>query len=272
MSHYSVAVFQNDNEDNLEDLLAPFDEGLIVPHYLTKAEIIAETRAEIEKYKNTVYAEYLKDPAEYIKRCSYDAHARYVSEEFPEELRWTDEDCYRDGIKYYDKSEIRPDGSVFLTYNPNSKWDWYTVGGRFEKTIPLKNGEWTNSASMDDVDIEYCDQEKYKNAVRFWQLYVDGQAPETEDDTNLIKFVYQSKEYYLERFSDADEYAKWIAGFNFYAALLPNYEWLEPGAMGWWGISSASSEDDKAWRTRYKDILKKAKENHWTITIVDCHI
>lgn len=271
MSHYAVAVFQDENVD-LEDLLAPFDEELKVPHYLKKADIIAETRQKIEDYKNTTYARYLQNPEEYLRNCQNDSHAYYISKEFPAKLHWTDEDCYLDGIKYYDESEIRPDGSVFLTYNPNSKWDWYDIGGRFSNIIPLTNGEWANEASMDEVNIECGDPKKYKDAVRFWQLYVEGQEPETEEDKKLIKFVYYSKEYYTERFSDAHEYAEWCAGFNFYAALLPNYEWFEPGKMGWWGISFASSEDDKAWRKQCKEILKKAKENHWTVTIVDCHI
>lgn len=34
MSHYAVAVFLDPNGKNLEDLLAPFDEGLHVPHYI----------------------------------------------------------------------------------------------------------------------------------------------------------------------------------------------------------------------------------------------
>ena len=57
MSHYAVAVFLDPNGKNLEDLLAPFDESLHVPHYISKSDIIAKVRNEIETYKNGTYNE-----------------------------------------------------------------------------------------------------------------------------------------------------------------------------------------------------------------------
>ncbi len=273
MSHYAVAVFLDPDGKNLEELLAPFDENLPVPHHIPKADIIAKVRSDIETYKNGVYAEYLKDPKAYIEKHSYNqAHIEYISKEFQKKLHWTDEDCYLDGIRYYAKKNIRPDGSVFSNYNPNSKWDWYCIGGRFSDIVPLKDGSYTNEASMCNVNIDYRNEEKYKNAIRFWQLYIEGQEPITEEDKKLLEFILYKREYFTERYANAEEYAAWVSGFTFYAALLPSGEWLEPGQMGWWGISHATAEDFKAWRSKVKRILKKAQQNDWEITIVDCHI
>lgn len=273
MSHYAVAVFIEPNGKDLEALLAPFDEKLHVPHYIPKADIIAKVRSEIENYKNTTYAEYLKDPQSYVTKYSERPdHINYITKEFPIKLRWTDEECYLDGIRYYEEENIKPDGSVFSDYNPNSKWDWYSIGGRFSDIIPLKEGGYTDEAHMCDVDINHRDKDEYKRARRFWQLYVDGQAPVTEEDKELLKYVWYKKEYYTERYENAEEYASWRAGFTFYAALLPTGEWIEPGQMGWWGISGATAEDDKAWHKKVKEILKQAQDNNWDITIVDCHI
>lgn len=270
MSHYAVAVFL-DGKD-VDEALAPFDENLSVPHYISKADIIAKVRSEIESYRDSTYAEYLKDKKAYIEKCTNQNHIKYISEEFPKRLAWTDEECYVEGISRYDEEDLRPDGSIFSSYNPNSKWDWYEIGGRFSDIVPLVGGGYDNEASMEDVDIDHRDEEQYNNAKRFWQLYVEGQEPITEKDKELIKFVFYNKEYYKERYADAEEYAEWVSGFTFYAALLPNGEWLEPGQMGWWGISSATADDDKAWRKKVKEILKQAKDNNWDIAIVDCHI
>ena len=84
MSHYAVAVFLDPNGKNLEELLAPFDENLHVPHYIPKADIIAKVRSEIESYKNGTYAEYLKDPESYVaKHSDRPDHIEYVTKQFP---------------------------------------------------------------------------------------------------------------------------------------------------------------------------------------------
>ena len=119
---------------------------------------------------------------------------------------------------------------------------------------------------------EHHNEEQYRKAIRFWQLYIDGETPVTEEDENLIKYTFYTKKHYIERYKDAEDYADECSGFTFYAALLPNGEWIEPGKMGWFGISFATADDDIKWRDAQKEILKKAKENNWHITMVDCHI
>lgn len=125
---------------------------------------------------------------------------------------------------------------------------------------------------MEDVDIGYHDKTIYDDSIRFWQLYIDGEEPKTDKDNDLIKFNYRTKDYYTSTYKNAEDYADDCSGFTFYAAILPNGEWLEPGAMGWWGMSSATDEDRKQWRKTQKEILKNAKEENWYITLVDCHI
>lgn len=272
MSHYAVLVFTEPDKKTVEELLDPFYEGLEVPHYISKSDIISGIRKEIEDYKNTRYAEYLKNPQSYLAKCSNPNHAKYITQEFPKRLNWDDEECYREGIKYYDSEDIQPDGSVRDTYNPNSKWDWYTIGGRFSDIIPLKDGRFANEASMSEVDIDYCDQEDYAKSIRFWQLFIDGQTPETEHEKEVVESAFYKREYYTSRYDNAEDFANHCAGFTFYAALLPTGEWLEPGQMGWFGVSFANEDDDRAWRKTSREILKKANENNWNVTVVDCHI
>ena len=223
-------------------------------------------------FHESTYKKYLADPEGYERNTKNTAYINYLKNEFPLRLKWTDEECYQHGLHYYDEDAVRPDGSVFYTYNPNSKWDWYSIGGRFQNLIPLKGGGFTDEASMDDVDIEYHSKEAYKRAIRFWQLVVDEQPPVTEEDEEVVKYAFYKKEYYTERYDSAEDYADFCSGFHVYATLLPNYEWLEPGQMGWFGLSAADADDERKWRKRLKEIFKIAKEKHWDITIVDCHI
>lgn len=90
MSHYAVAVFAEPDGRGIEELLAPFDENLHVPHYISKVDIIAKVRNEIETYKNGTYAKYLKDPEAYIAQCTNQDHIKYITKEFPMKLHWTD--------------------------------------------------------------------------------------------------------------------------------------------------------------------------------------
>ena len=39
-------------------------------------------------------------------------------------------------------------------YNTQGKYDYYDIGGRWEDILPLKDGEYTNSAKISDIDID----------------------------------------------------------------------------------------------------------------------
>ncbi len=60
-------------------------------------------------------------------------------------------DKHKYGYIYQDK-----DGNVKIVKrtNPNSKWDWYSVGGRWSDFFILKNGEKSDCAMKKDIDFE----------------------------------------------------------------------------------------------------------------------
>lgn len=144
MSHFSVAVFSRNGGNDVDELLAPFDENMRVDRYVshTKEELIEIGKKNIQDYRDSVYAEYLRDPAKYLReRCENDhenRHYRYLRDEFPQRLSWTDEEIYQCEIDGYEPDEIGDDGEVYSTYNPQSKWDWYEVGGRFSHLLQCK--------------------------------------------------------------------------------------------------------------------------------------
>ena len=132
MSHFTVLVFTKEDGKTVDELLAPYDEHIEYAPYVkyTKQQAIDHVRKEIEDFKHGLYAEYLKDPVAYEKNCHSSAHFDYMKNIFPQKLEWTDEECYEDLRKYYEDDMVDANGNLLSTYNPNSKWDWYSVGGR----------------------------------------------------------------------------------------------------------------------------------------------
>ena len=58
--------------------------------------------------------------------------------------------------------------------NPNAKWDWYKIGGRWNNALRLKNsGKRCNQAQVKDVDFS-PESDEYRHSIRFWEINVEG--------------------------------------------------------------------------------------------------
>ena len=164
MSHYTVAVFTEKGGKTLEELLTPYDENMDVPRYVkfTKEQLIKNVRAGLQNYLvSDLYKEYSSDPAAYKEAHGHNpGHIEYLEVEFPKRLLWSDEELYKNEILYYEESEIGENGEVYSTYNPNSKWDWYVVGGRWDGMLKLKlshSEKECNSALVKNIDFtDFC--------------------------------------------------------------------------------------------------------------------
>jgi len=142
MSHFSVAVF-TDGAKTVEELLAPYDENIEMPVYVkeTKEQIIKRIREEIKEYaEHGYYAEWKSDPEKYETECTNEQHIEYLKNKFPKMLSWTDEECYQSEIRWCEENELDESGSILSTYNPESKWDWYSIGGRWNSKLPASKG------------------------------------------------------------------------------------------------------------------------------------
>ena len=52
----------------------------------------------------------------------------------------------------FDEDMIKFNGDLLSTYNPNSKWDWYTIGGRWNNYLKTLSGETTNEDYASEID------------------------------------------------------------------------------------------------------------------------
>ena len=134
--HYTVLVIG----DDIKKQLAPFDESLEIPRTISTEELIAKSRKEVEDYKNGRYAEYLANSKKYLEEAKGNpGHCRYIVEELPLKLKWTDKQHLESVHEWYEPEDINEDGSVNTTYNPDSQWDWYQLGGRWIGRLVLKD-------------------------------------------------------------------------------------------------------------------------------------
>ena len=155
MSHFVVYVFTKENGKGVDELLAPYNEEIEYAPYIlyTKKQAIEKVRREIEEYKNGLYAQYLADPEKYKEKYMPSKELiNYLENEFPLKLKWTDNECYEYMALYRDKDMIDKDGNLLSTYNPNSKWDWYEVGGRWDGVLINKEGKNTNIDYANQID------------------------------------------------------------------------------------------------------------------------
>ena len=235
MSHFKVMVIG----ENPEDQLAPFDENLEMPRYLkyTKRQLIEKGRKEIEDYKNDTYAKFLKNPKEYEKNCSNPSHISYLKKDFLKKLKWTDEQIYQDQINWYEDDKIDRNGSVWLTSNPEAKWDWYELGGRWAGSLHLKDGV----NPLFPINFSWG-----------W----------TEEDKKEILKENRADRAYKKDIVNFDE-------INCHA-VIKDGKWYEKGKMLWWAIVIVK-KNEKVWNKEFKKLIKNLPDDT-LISIYDCHI
>lgn len=173
--------------------------------------------------------------------------------------------------KYKQDENIPDEDAVFGYYfNPNAEWDWFEIGGRWNNSIKTKSGVFCNSCKIGEIDFT-PDERKMEINRRFWEIVVDKE-PLKEGEKE--PFCFYTKEYLKNFYGDKETYALCNSTFSTYSILTPDGEWLEPGTMGWFGISSATANEERGWYKSYQSTIKKfAEENpDYVVTLVDCHI
>ncbi|MBQ1789868.1 MAG: hypothetical protein II008_06820 [Oscillospiraceae bacterium] len=313
MSHYIVmAVIRNGAgingyEGALESLLAPYDENKEVNPYIrsTRAQIIKEGRercrqfADELKVAETIEGIDEKDCASKFREAMPDAPHRYQSVVDPTWGRryaalaeGTDEEilALMNELEY--DGRLDENGNYISTYNLNSKWDWYEVGGRWSGQLKLKKRITNAERQMYDLSSDSAlatyidwdamfqlDPERKARLEEFWNLAVlrnlpeeAGQTEEERDRWVINNYgIFTNPAYYFETYGTLEEYLRRQAIWCPYA-VVDEKGWYAPGEMGWFGCSSETSEQKKDWeenfRARFIDTLKPNDR----IVMVDCHI
>ena len=150
MSHFVGLCFG----ENWDSYLEEYYEGLEVDPYIiySKQSAIDEAIARHTSHYDYAVKQLKKST---LSKESYDYYNKIVNEgpSLSRSKAWEK----AKGWGY----EIDENDNLLATYNPNSKWDWYSVGGRWSGFLPLKKLDeegkhlLTNEAYFNEIDWDY---------------------------------------------------------------------------------------------------------------------
>lgn len=178
--------------------------------------------------------------------------------------------------------------------NPNRKWDWYVLGGRWSNFLVLKNGNRADSAKKSEIDFQAMRQnaavaaaEKYD---KFTSIVAGREFTFWHDILSSVSDMDKAREIYHANpvVKDLAEYFGPFTNFSEFKASKEEFikaaedracatfaavkdrSWSEKGEMGWFGMS-----DDKMtqgeWNAQLSKMIDELPDDA-VISIVDCHI
>lgn len=309
MSHYTVLVAARHPED-LERLLAPYDENTEVTPYREYEQGGPETF--------WAYEDLLSEGLIAVNQ--------YVT--WPEIVKAYNGKYYPDAAETdKDRLYLDEDGRAYTlsTYNPDSKWDWYSIGGRWtgyfrvvkehaDKVLRGSPGLMTEPSDYDHadggpkyaLDLKRMRKEAGKDAreryARYgklvkgtpkampWRSFADNisEGNGYTADQARMEYAAQARVQRLresefdtlfgpdaiEEFSVSPyEYVTRAenAAVPGYALVTPDGEWVAPGKMGWFGMSSDEGEDRTRHQEKVNAYIDSLPDDMYLI-MVDCHI
>ncbi len=262
MSHFTVLVVG----ENVDEQLHPFWEL-----DLNEDEIKMDSRAQffIEIKKDELekkFEEFLKEEKEYIEKNSI--------------IYETAEEWVKDWYGYILNLEA---GGWGYYKNPQQKWDWYSVGGRWSGWFVLKDGakgilgrpgifgreeknetpNRADQAKKGDIDWEAMVKDRVEEAKQTWnEIVVENKKNMTPE---IISFIYG-----INSEDTLESYIKRREKFPTTFAVLKDGKWYEKGEMGWWGITTNEMPQDQ-WDEEFKKLIEDLPDDT-LLTVVDCHI
>lgn len=190
-------------------------------------------------------------------------------------------------------------GEVGRYTNPNAKWDWWVIGGRWSGFLNLRGGGRSDSAMKKDIDLDGMRNAKqteaednYDKALRVlsgagapldWISWEDMREIEASIDDARNKYkdqpsvaalrsVFDSPFFEVDQFlCDREDYIRQARdnAISTYAVVVDG-KWHSKGEMGWFGFSNDDKEQSE-WSAEINNMLDGLPDDT-LITIVDCHI
>lgn len=192
------------------------------------------------------------------------------------------------------------DGRCYRKTNPNKKWDWWVVGGRWSGMLE----PYGDSVRLGDMDIPAMQdaevavklpeydvfqaivagrpapdwdtvreetvaaggtieqaREKYWNDPVILDLKAAPLFKERWDLNRAVKQMNCTREKFIERTRKQT-----LQSF----AVVKDGKWYERGDMGWWGVV-IDEKDIDTWDDEFTKMIESLPPDTW-LTVVDCHI
>ena len=161
-------------------------------------------------------------------------------------------------------------------HNPNCRWDWYQIGGRWRGNFKLRPGcegqlgeagtfnndpkheGWVDQARKGDIDWDTMREAEKVRLSEMWD-----KAHEETDKKGMLDFLYDIKEGMTKEQYISDNY-----NFSTFA-VLKDGQWYEKGEMGWWAIVTDEKEA-RSWNTEVANLIESVDDDT-LLTVCDCH-
>lgn len=240
MTHYVAIVIG----DDIEGQLAPYDEGIdVAPHWAVHTKNVPES----DGARRMLGVE----PGVEITAEQFVA---YVMDRYDDEKLRVSEDG--------------KDAEHLTTYNPQSKWDWYAIGGRWAGRLITKDGARVDSALKREIDFDAMVAAAKKAAGDDWDE-MDRHFGGLRGDQKVSEWY--RKQYHLDRLDPRGSYVEEESRYPLGGyALVKDGQWHAQGEMGWWGMSDDAMTTDE-WQARLWESITELPEDA-RITVVDLHI
>jgi len=281
---FEIFINKEDIPEKAKGILAQARDTLAdkerIIYSLTKGEIPDELKNHWN-FKNKTAEEILpkviKDRDRWAEKVK--KYAQYCADENPAIITDWEGGCFDD------------EGNHGYWGNPNAKWDWYSIGGRWSGSLRLKKGKSGNvgersgfnektkvpenrcdQAKKGDIDWDGMIAEQRHRAEKNWVKYLEQQEKDIQKQGREAlegKEMFGEHFWQMPYFLDKEEFIMRqinIAPF----AFLKDGEWVERGSMGWWGMSSNNVGCD-VWEKKFIEMIYDLP-NDTLITVVDCHI
>lgn len=284
MSHFAVAVISRTPEE-VKLLLAPYQENNMGDCPAEYLEFVDEEETGKDSYE-TGYIEMVQTPEGQLLNRSDERFkvenpetlmTEYLIPKDHKEVLVPIKDCFPTFEEYMEKyfgyCERDPQkGRYGYWANPNAKWDYWSIGGRFHGLLKVCGKEDParyDQAQIKDIDFS-MDQEIYDKAVRFWEVYVEKAPLKPDEDSQDFNSFYSPK-YFKDFYGSKEGYAEDRAYFTPWAFVTSDGRWIEKGEMGWWAAHNGTSKSFRDFLEAWKKTLSECDPESY-ITIVDCHI
>jgi len=207
MSHfYTLVIVDKESgritEDDIEPLLAPYSEHLEVPEYdrkcycigqIASAEAMEQVTREmgnINDIRNQFHADHPLPEGMEVGSDAFWAHRDELDKIWEKEFggprsQRIEELISQNPLKDQpdpDCSECHGTGTYRSTYNPNSKWDWWVMGGRWGDISPRQRlanefldnipfaivtpeGQWLEKGSMGWFGFAHGEKDDWKDTA-----------------------------------------------------------------------------------------------------------
>lgn len=224
---------------------------------------------------------------------------------YDQEIVGTDSDSEEVTGNFVQVTSLKPEGEVVRVVqltNPNKKWDWWTVGGRWRGLLQDRQGGKHDQLQVGNLDVAGRIEAGVAQAMHDWdrlrkamqglefrtmeQCLGDTEnASESEreaarkaywDQPAMTVFKNFDSNYRISKQLDimsmeCEEYINMAAcGSMTTFAYVKDDEWHQKGDMGWFGMSSDEMPKG-VWEKQWLEMVLDLPPESW-ITIVDCHI